>query len=60
MVSLPRKDILLSILDADYDCMRLWRGEGIWTFENIFADDRNNIGLLLKISTDKIIFSLEH
>lgn len=51
MVSLPRKDILLSILDADYDCMRLWRGEDIWTFENIFADDRNNIGSLLKIST---------
>lgn len=48
---LTKKRYLLSILDADYDCMRLWRDEGIWTFENIFADDRNNIGSLLKIST---------
>lgn len=55
MVNFPRKDILLSILDADYKtsndkvktCLVIWTFE----FENIFADDRNNIGSLLKIST---------
>lgn len=54
MVNFLRKDILLLILDVDYKilndkvkiCLVIW----IFEFENIFVDDRNNIGLLLKIS----------